>query len=134
MANMNTTDLVAHLKSLAWLWRHLVSYGGLFVGAWIFLGPFIEVQAQDVLKKLLIENPAFIEMQQQLEANGKQQKELEKDLNAVQSTISKIDGNITAQKNTIDDVKMLVQELVRAQINRRTSIDDMPPWTGPVQP
>lgn len=130
-----------HLKSLAWFWRHATSATLILFALWNFSGPFIEAYAADALLKVLKENgvdPDVIEeMKQQGVANGEEIGDIKGDVQEIQETINKVSTAVAGQAQSVENVERLVQELVRAQLNRRTgtvSPSDIPPFPGEAPP
>jgi hypothetical protein len=129
-------NFMLHFKSLAWLWRHVTSIGVVVVGLYHFSGPYIEKAAADALLNVLKEqgiDPTVIEeMKQQGVENGK-------DIGAVKTEIQELEGivkqmniNDAVQTQTLKNVEGLLEEVVRAQLNRRTGVDPtiIPPFPG----
>jgi methyl-accepting chemotaxis protein len=123
-----------HAKSLGWLVRHALQFSGVMGIIYFGAGSVVKPHAQEVLENMLLENPAFKEMAKESDEQGTAIKKIESELKAVQGTLSEVQGNSQQAKNDINEIKGDVNRLVEALLNRRTSIENIPPWPSEVHP
>lgn len=142
---MQLSDLIpASIKTmdLQTAYRHAKSIAVGFVAVWAsfitFGGPIIESYAEQVFKKYLIQNPQFLEMQKQIEANGKGQEQLKKELDAMGADlgakIGAVSGQLSIQNATSLRMERDIDRIVEALLPARRGEIEMPPWPNQVQP
>jgi hypothetical protein len=134
---MNT--ILTHLKSLGWLGRHLLQFAGVMAVGWTFAGPVVRSYGGDLALEILtkqgLDPAAIAEMKQQGIENGQDIGAVKGDVKELQDTLNEVSTTIAAQTQSVENVERLVQELVRAQLNRRSgSVEDIPPFPGEAPP
>jgi hypothetical protein len=134
-------SILPHLKSLAWLWRHVTSIGVVIIGLWSFSGPFVESYAADALLKVLkeqgIDPTAIEEMKQQGIENGNEIGAVKTEIQELEAAITQMNTNDALQTQTLQSIDGLLKEVVRAQLNKRTGVVDptvIPPFPGEAPP
>lgn len=137
-------DIVTRFKAMpvGALLRHFASISIVLGSFWVYGGSYITARADSAieqsLRRLGISPEDFKKMQAQTLANGGSLASLEQEIETLQSQLGTLSGQISNQSVAVGGMAkqfdQLNSTLTQLLLQRRSSIDSIPPFPGPVSP